>query len=242
MIQVWAAPTGEVPAIQDGTRRLGREGFSDGSRGDRAKEDSPVTRIRFATLAAMFLAFVAAPAAAIVVDSTADTVVAGDGACTLREAINNVNAGADTTGGDCATGSTITFDPSTDGVPIVLTGADGDDLNLSGDLDLAADVTITGNGPALTLVSGGGVDRVFDLRSSAAAITLEGLEVRDGVVGDGAGVRCNAAVNTLRDCRIVGNAAGDTGGASAMAGARTARSTSSAARSLATPPRTTAAG
>jgi hypothetical protein len=40
--------------------------------------------------------------------------------------------------------------------------------------------------------------------------------VRDGVAagsasaGSGAGVRSNAAVNTLRDCRIVGNAASDT--------------------------------
>jgi CSLREA domain-containing protein len=89
-------------------------------------------RIPLATVAVLALA--AAPAGAIVVDSTADSV-AVDGACTLREAIDNVNAGVDTTGGDCATGSTITFDPSTDGVPIVLTGADGDDLNLSGGLD-----------------------------------------------------------------------------------------------------------
>ena len=168
-----------------------------------------MSRIPLATLA---LALAAAPAGAIVVDSTADSVVV-DGDCTLREAINNVNAGADTTGGDCATGSTITFDPSTDGEPIVLTGAAGDDLNLSGDLDVAADVTITGNGPALTLVSGGGVDRVFDLKSAAASITIEQLEIRDGAIsGNGAGVRCNAAVNTLRDCRIVGNTSGGVGG------------------------------
>jgi CSLREA domain-containing protein len=51
-------------------------------------------------------------AAAIHVDSLADITGAGDGACTLREAITNANANSDTSGGDCAAGSgedTITF-------------------------------------------------------------------------------------------------------------------------------------
>ncbi len=45
-------------------------------------------------------------AASLTVNSTADTTNQDDGSCTLREAINNVNAGSDTTdgglGGDCA--------------------------------------------------------------------------------------------------------------------------------------------
>ena len=48
----------------------------------------------------------------IVVNSLADTATAGDGLCTLPEAINNANANADTTSGDCAAGSgddSITF-------------------------------------------------------------------------------------------------------------------------------------
>ncbi len=50
--------------------------------------------------------------AAIVVDSALDNDTAGDAACTLREAINNANADADTTGGDCTAGAAnevITF-------------------------------------------------------------------------------------------------------------------------------------
>ena len=43
---------------------------------------------------------------AIEVDDTADSVVAGDGSCTLREALNNANLpdGGDSTGGDCVAG------------------------------------------------------------------------------------------------------------------------------------------
>ena len=44
-------------------------------------------------------------AATIIVNSTADTTVAGDGQCTLREAIINANSNSDTTSGDCITGS-----------------------------------------------------------------------------------------------------------------------------------------
>ena len=55
-----------------------------------------------------------ARAATITVNSTADNLTAGDGKCTLREAIGNVGlTGFDSTGGDCAAGSggdTIVFD------------------------------------------------------------------------------------------------------------------------------------
>ncbi|MFP4099415.1 right-handed parallel beta-helix repeat-containing protein [Coleofasciculus sp.] len=45
-----------------------------------------------------------AQTAAIVVNTTADDINAGDGNCTLREAINNANTNRDTTNGDCRTG------------------------------------------------------------------------------------------------------------------------------------------
>ncbi|NNE35438.1 MAG: hypothetical protein HKN13_09385, partial [Rhodothermales bacterium] len=44
-------------------------------------------------------------AALIRVDTAADNLTSGDGACTLREAITNANANSDSTGGDCAAGS-----------------------------------------------------------------------------------------------------------------------------------------
>ena len=46
-----------------------------------------------------------AQTAGIVVNTTADDINAGDGNCTLREAINNANRNRDTTNGDCRTGS-----------------------------------------------------------------------------------------------------------------------------------------
>ena len=56
------------------------------------------------TLVLVVLPF-AASAATITVNSTADHTPGGDGFCTLREAIANVNAAADTTNGDCVGGS-----------------------------------------------------------------------------------------------------------------------------------------
>jgi len=46
-----------------------------------------------------------AQTAAIVVNTTVDNIDAGDGNCTLREAINNANRNRDTTNGDCRAGS-----------------------------------------------------------------------------------------------------------------------------------------
>src|SRR5512147_61226 len=47
----------------------------------------------------------AAYAASLTVNTTSDLVVAGDGQCSLREAILNANNDLDNTGGDCASGS-----------------------------------------------------------------------------------------------------------------------------------------
>ena len=66
-------------------------------------------RLAVALLLAVAVGLIApvptAQAATIIVDSTLDNVIAGDGACTLREAINTANASSDTTAGDCAAGS-----------------------------------------------------------------------------------------------------------------------------------------
>lgn len=55
---------------------------------------------------------ITAPQAVITVNSNLDVTTAGDGRCTLREAINNANANGQTTGGDCGAGvglDTIAF-------------------------------------------------------------------------------------------------------------------------------------
>ena len=72
----------------------------------------------------------------------------------LRDAITQANS---TIGSD-----TITFAAETNGIPIVLTGAAGDDANVSGDLDILVngDLIIQGNGPGNTIVDGGMNDRL----------------------------------------------------------------------------------
>src|SRR5215510_11803059 len=46
-------------------------------------------------------------AATLNVNSTADPGVAGDGQCTLREALANANSDSDTTAGDCPAGAGV---------------------------------------------------------------------------------------------------------------------------------------
>src|SRR5215472_11952215 len=51
----------------------------------------------------------------IIVNTTVDESTSADGLCSLREALNNANAKADTTSGDCVAGTgtdTITFNVS----------------------------------------------------------------------------------------------------------------------------------
>ncbi|MCI5094575.1 HYR domain-containing protein, partial [Phaeodactylibacter sp.] len=156
----------------------------------------------------------------ILVNSTADNLTSGDGNCTLREAIRNVNAGSDLTSGDCNCGTTITFDASTNGTPIVLslTGA-GEDAAATGDLDITADVTITGNGSGNTIINGNNTDRVFHLTASSLNVTLEHLTVKDGLLtGSNSGGGLNSGSNNAN--LIISNCAFDSNQASSGGGLR----------------------
>jgi hypothetical protein len=127
------------------------------------------------------LAAAAGPAAAL------DYTVTGTGdpppaacdvtACpSLRSAViaANANPGADT----------ITLGAGTYQLSI----AGFDDTAMMGDLDVTGDLRIVGAGAATTIVDGGAIDRVFHVRDPnaadtlTAALTLEGLAVRNGSV------------------------------------------------------------
>src|SRR5437870_1652505 len=127
-----------------------------------------------AALAALiFASTFAAPAAATVftVTTTADGHDgACDAQCSLRDAVIAANADADT----------IAIPPGT----YVLGGAGNEDLAASGDLDLRASVTILGAGADLTIIDGGGVDRIFDIVESATVV-VSGLTLRNGHVPAG---------------------------------------------------------
>ena len=61
--------------------------------------------MKLLTLVALLLKVGVAVAATITVNTTADNTTGGDGRCTLREAVVNVNAAAEMSGGDCAAGN-----------------------------------------------------------------------------------------------------------------------------------------
>ncbi len=89
---------------------------------------------------------------------------------------------------------------------VTLTGAALDDGNLSGDLDLTKSLTIQGLGPGLTVIDGGGIDRVFDINPTGLAgvnVTLAGMAIRNARP---TGIR-NAGTLTLADVSISDNVA-----------------------------------
>jgi len=129
----------------------------------------------------------AAKAVAILsVNDTSDSLVAGDGKCTLREAIINANSESDTTGGDCAAGSGADLiDLPMGTYNLSITGT-GEDAAFTGDLDITDDLTITGAGQAITNIDGGGIDRVFDVKLGNT-LEISGVTVQNGNASFGAG-------------------------------------------------------
>lgn len=169
-------------------------------------------RRSFVTLAAWLavMLLTAGPgfAATFTVDTTADAVDAmpGNGtcatagaACSLRAAIQEANALA---GADAITLPAGTYVLSVPGV--------GDNAALQGDLDVTADLTLTGAGAATTIVDGGGIDRVFDIR--AGTVTFGGLTVRNGNVQGCGGGLASQTTFTLHDAVVTANTAQSGGG------------------------------
>ena len=132
------------------------------------------------TVLALFAAFVVAGgispspvyAATITVNSNADNTTASDSNCTLREAITNANANADTTSGDCTAGSGT------------------DTINFSGNLvislssglpDITDPVIIDGTGFVITLdgsATTGATDGLV-ITGAGGGSTVKGLIIMD---------------------------------------------------------------
>ncbi|HBW67173.1 MAG TPA: hypothetical protein DEF43_08435, partial [Chloroflexus aurantiacus] len=138
-------------------------------------------------------------AAGFVVNSLGDTAMptAGDGFCTLREAIASANnAGNGDCGPNSAADDTITF-------------------SVSGTITLAAVLPfIAGGAGALTIdgggniaISGGGSDQVL-LINSDANLTLQRLTITNGYsLGFGGGIQ-NSGTLTVTNSVLSNNAAG----------------------------------
>ena len=129
----------------------------------------------------------AAPAlgATITVTTTTDKL-AGDGRCSLREAITSANndAAPFSGAGECARGN----GPDTIVVPagryrLTLLGA-SEDQNASGDLDIRSPVTLVGAGPASTTIDAGQNDRVLQVLPGAIG-TIQNVTITDGLAPDG---------------------------------------------------------
>jgi CSLREA domain-containing protein len=125
---------------------------------------------------------VASASAIITVNSTDDTLVPGDGNCTLREAINNANSNSDTTGGDCVAGAGADTIILPAGIyTLTIAGAD-EDNNATGDLDIRNDLTIQGAGAEITVIDGNGLDRALDIPVGSLTVELNDLTVANGHV------------------------------------------------------------
>jgi len=166
-----------------------------------------------------------ASSATYTVNTTADTPDADVGAtacrdahgrCSLRAAVMQANyhPGADT----------IVVPKGT--YKLTRAGAT-DDAAVVGDLDITESVTIRGAGATSTIVDGNGSvtgDRVFQVLSSAAVVSMSGLTIqhgrRTGVFDEGGGLKWDPSLGslTLSHVTIRGNAARYGGGAALSAG------------------------
>ena len=204
----------------------------------------------------------AAPAATIAVTTTADAV-ADDGLCSLRGAFNSANGPTADRNHGCTPGDPL-VPGGADGADTIvlpagtyaLTGAAGDDANVSGDLDVTSDATVDGAGSALTIIDAAGLDRAFDVQSDASLssvdVAIEELTIRNGnaagvgAAGDGGGARMldsNGSL-ALRGAIVESSDATRWGGAmsfaSPISGQGAIRCRSSTADCATTPPTTTA--
>lgn len=142
-----------------------------------------------ALLASLLLGFWQTPSAytaSFIVDSTADTVdlAPGDGicadlsgSCTIRAAIIETNA--------LAGPDTITVPAGTYGLSIP---GRLEEASAQGDLDITDSLVVRGAGAPVTIVDGGGLDRVFHM-PTVNHVILSDLTVQNGETdaGDGGG-------------------------------------------------------
>ena len=129
----------------------------------------------------------------ITVNTLLDPSPTSDGLCSLREAISNSNAQADTTMGDCVAGTgndTIAFSVS------------GTIVLGSGLPSIQRTLEIDGSGRTIA-IDGGGANRV--LLNLTGTLTLNNLTISNGhTTANGGGVFNNSSL-TVTNCTFAGN-------------------------------------
>lgn len=132
-----------------------------------------------------------------------DKCLTAGGLCTLRAAIQQANALPGSYVIQLATGNHV----------LSISGA-GENAGATGDLDIDPPLVIQGAGTGQTTVSGGGLDRVFDIASPAGhvasdidATTIRNLTITGGAAGseNGGGVLLRNFPLELRGVRVFAN-------------------------------------
>lgn len=146
----------------------------------------------------------------IVVDTGSDETTV-NGQCSLREAI--LAANTDTAVDACPAGyghDTISLPARTYTLTIAGAGEDGD---LTGDLDVTADLTLNGSGAASTIINANGIDRVFHVHVGAQ-VTFTNLTIRGGQESGsgGGGLHNDLGEVTLLNTTVYANTSADGGG------------------------------
>ncbi|HYN89494.1 MAG TPA: choice-of-anchor Q domain-containing protein [Ardenticatenaceae bacterium] len=142
--------------------------------------------VLLAGLALLVVGAQAAQTATIGVTTMADELNA-DGDCSLREAIRAANL--DSAVDACPAGSNLDTVSLPGGTyTVTIAGAEEDEA-LTGDLDISEGLILAGAGSDRTVLDGGGLDRLFDIRV-AAPVQISGLTMRNGLVeGNGGAIR-----------------------------------------------------
>jgi CSLREA domain-containing protein len=190
----------------------------------------PIDRRAFTLTALLVLAvglWLASPSRAatrIAVTTTLDAVTT-NGNCSLREAV--IAANRDRAVDACPAGAgrdTIVVPAGT--YTLAVPGR-YEDAAATGDLDLTADVAVTGAGPRATILDGNGVDRVLETLKGAS-VAIRGMAIRNGgfsvdvvdasfsgTFSEGGGIYNNGTL-TVRDSIVHDNAisSGNVGGGS----------------------------
>jgi CSLREA domain-containing protein len=153
---------------------------------------SPRRFRKAATYAAGAIAAIAlaAPAGAaantINVTTTADEHANDNGQCALREAIYAANNDAVGPASGCAVGAGNDTIVVPAGTYTLTRAGTGDNINLTGDLDVTEFATIIHTGLDPAVVDANGLDRVFHT-SSTGQVRIVGLEITGGQLGQNGG-------------------------------------------------------
>jgi CSLREA domain-containing protein len=129
----------------------------------------------------------------------------GSGICTLRAAIQEANS---------LPGNDRIELPA--GIYTLTINGVGEDYAETGDLDITDNLSLIGAGARNTIIDGGGIDRVFDIREDhgfGITVELSALTIKNGNTGFGGGIYNNQkGLVSITDSSLTNNSAGSGGG------------------------------